>query len=368
MPGNVYDVIVIGAGPAGSAAARQCAEKGLKTLLLEKAKTPRIKCCTGMIMSRLTQNLIMQEFGKIPQEALAEPTYLKGYVIHVPGLGQQVVEWKAPFTWRNALDFWMNQRVKEAGGEIRESIRVDTLSEIERGYKLTTRAKDEEMEFKARWLIGADGAASTVRKYLFPELQVHYGQAIQEYHRCSLNLEKGWIHNFFPREYAPFYFGGYLKGDYAVVEGGARSEQMSAFIQLAKETLARDYGFNINSVFERKDGCVEPALFRELIAGQFVPARGNALLVGDSAGLLVPVSGEGIGLALKSGILAAEAVLESSRKGEKAANFYIRRLSAIIEIIKEFYTIAREIREKASKGENFLPQLTNTWQKTLDIG
>jgi choline dehydrogenase-like flavoprotein len=46
------DVLVVGAGPGGSAAAKYCAEAGLKTILIEKKKIPRDKVCTGMIMGR----------------------------------------------------------------------------------------------------------------------------------------------------------------------------------------------------------------------------------------------------------------------------------------------------------------------------
>ena len=62
-----FDVIVIGAGPAGSTCAKACAEKGLKTLMLEKQGLPRDKVCSGMVMGTLAQRLIKQEFGSPPQ-------------------------------------------------------------------------------------------------------------------------------------------------------------------------------------------------------------------------------------------------------------------------------------------------------------
>lgn len=363
-----YDVIVVGGGPAGSAAALGCARAGLSTLLLEKAKPPRIKACTGMIMSRMSRGLIAEHFGPVPAEALADPPALKGYVIHVPGGGSEVLESQPQLTWRNELDHWMNGKARDAGVEIRDRASFDGLSEEGKLHRVAAITDNGPQTFACRWLIGADGASSTVRKRLFPELRVNYGQAVQEYHRTSLDMEKGWMHFFFPVEYPPFYFGAYYKGDYAVVEGGARGDQMAAFMKLTKEALARDFGFDIASVPEKVHGCVEPALFKELLSGQFVPAAGNVLLAGDAAGLLVPVTGEGMGFAIKSGLLAAEAVAESARGTDSAARLYASKLSPLMGVMREFYDMAKVARDKARDKSDFLSHVAGAWRKTLDVG
>ena len=81
------DVVVVGAGPAGAAAAKRCAENGLETLLLEKRKLPRDKVCDGMIMGPVAKRLIKQEYGDIPDQVLTQPQRIKGYTMHVPGMG-----------------------------------------------------------------------------------------------------------------------------------------------------------------------------------------------------------------------------------------------------------------------------------------
>jgi len=59
-----YDVLVVGAGPAGSAAARKCVGGGLKTLLIEKHKLPRRKACSGIIANK-SYNYVLENFGPI---------------------------------------------------------------------------------------------------------------------------------------------------------------------------------------------------------------------------------------------------------------------------------------------------------------
>ena len=82
----MFDVAVIGAGPAGSAAAKRCAEQGLYTVILEKKKLPRDKVCSGLIIGPLARTLIKQEFGEVPEAVLCRPPQLNGYLFHTPDL------------------------------------------------------------------------------------------------------------------------------------------------------------------------------------------------------------------------------------------------------------------------------------------
>ena len=84
----MFDVAVIGAGPAGSAAAKRCAEHGLYTVILEKKRLPRDKVCSGLIIGPLAHTLIKQEFGEVPEAVLGRPPQLNGYLFHTPDAGQ----------------------------------------------------------------------------------------------------------------------------------------------------------------------------------------------------------------------------------------------------------------------------------------
>ena len=103
----MYDVIVVGGGPGGAVAAQRCAQMGFRTLLIERRRLPRDKVCSGMVMGPWANEIIQQEFGEIPMEVLASPGHLAGHLIHVPGVGPQMIEYKTPLAWRKDLDFWM---------------------------------------------------------------------------------------------------------------------------------------------------------------------------------------------------------------------------------------------------------------------
>lgn len=192
MPSSpeAFDVVVVGAGPGGSAAAKRCAQRGLSTLLLEKKRLPRDKVCSGMVMGQWAHCIIQEEFGDIPQEVLASPYYLRGHVIHVPGAERQVIEWRMPLAWRKDLDFWMNQSAKEQGVVIRDGARVICVQQRDGPCTVVLGEKGNLKEVRAGFVIGADGAASSVRRSLFPDIRVSYSAPIRQCYQGSLDIER----------------------------------------------------------------------------------------------------------------------------------------------------------------------------------
>ena len=204
--------------------------------------------------------------------------------------------------------------------------------------RITIRQGGVTEELQARFVIGADGAISVVRKSLFPELKVRYSAPIRECYRGSLDLEKEFIHWFFPKGGPRPRFNVNHKNDVFLIEG-------SGIKELRREidgTLGR-YGFRPGAKPAWKDGCAIAVLHEQLRSKTFVPTRENVLLTGDAAGLIFPITFEGIGSALKSGILAAESVLQSAKTGKPAADFYLRGIESIVAKINYLCDIQAEL-------------------------
>lgn len=341
----MWDVIIVGAGPGGSAAAKTCAKLGLKTLILERKLLPRDKVCSGMVAGPMAQDLIQDEFGPIPQKVLAPPYELSGQKFHVPGIEPQSLEWKTFIAWRKDLDHWFTMKAQEEGAEIWDGAKVIKIAESEGKFSVHLRRANSAEELKANFLIGADGAGSGVRKFLFPNLKVRYSAPIRECYEGSLDLDKGYLHWFFPRSRSRPRFNVNHKGEYFLIEGSGVKQLRPEIL----ETLTQ-FGFHSDSQPIWRDACMIPWLHEGLISGSFRPARGNALLIGDAAGLLFPISFEGIGVALKSGMLAAASIFDGASSQAEPAAAYLKALTPIIEQLKELYLLGKKLEKEHVKG------------------
>jgi len=341
---KTWDVIVVGGGPGGALAAKKCAEKGLETLLLEKKKMPRDKCCSGMVMGPWGQQIIEKEFGEYPPEVMTETEHLLGYAIHIPGVPAQTYDVKTPATWRKFLDTWLCKGALDAGAEVWDGTRVTAVSPTDMQYSLTVEQDGSSFALTSSFLIGADGAYSAVRRALFPDFKPTLLAGYRECYEARIDLPERRFNIFTALGKAPMFFVHHKK-QYMLLEGMATKGRLKEVITQAKQLLIDNYGLAPQSEPVWRDGCVEPLMSRELTAGTFLPALGNALVIGDAAGLNIPVSGEGLSTSLKSGLDAANAVIEAQSSGKMAGGIYMKKINELLEKFKDIQSFASCIKQ-----------------------
>jgi geranylgeranyl reductase family protein len=287
-----YDVIVAGAGPAGSTTARECASRGLSVLLLDKAVFPRDKPCGGGVNLRAAR-LLPFDLGPVVERVI------RGMYVSVcqsQGFLRYGDEPLSFLTQRRFLDSYLVARAQDAGAVLRERAAVRAIEPD--GPCLVVRAGSEA--FVTRTLVAADGANGPTGKLAGLTIQRWKAFALEANVTPAGGVPSQW-RDVFAVDVGSVPGGyGWLfpKGDHVNVGVGGWPS-IGPTLRRRLDTLTRFYG-------------LEPAGFWGL-RGHPLPVRrpgatltqGPVLAVGDAAGLLDPLTGEGIYSAIWSGIVAA---------------------------------------------------------------
>lgn len=296
----MYDVIVIGAGPAGLMAARRTAEKGAHVLVLEKDGKLGLKpCAEGSDASifgiagisfdnSLVSNAITSASVFPPDEGKGIKIFgnYKGYIIN-----------KSTFLGAMAC------KAVEAGASLQLQSEVEKIDVAKN--TLYYKRKGEHKEAAFDYIVGADGTDSIVsRTYGFDNGDYSVLSAMQ-YTMVNCRIpERDMIRIYLGNKVAP---SGYLwifpKNEYLTHVGLGASTNAKLYLDKFIESHTDFFG---SASIVAEGGGLIP------VGGQTKEiVKGNAILCGDSAGQVIPITGEGIRPALAAGSMAGEAIIQA---------------------------------------------------------
>ena len=289
-----YDLTIIGAGPAGSMLAYILASQGIRVLVLEKEKLPRAKVCAGGITVRAA-SLLPFDIEDIVEDVIY------GVRLSYHCVPKKVRTYDKPVMYmvmRQKFDHLLASRAREAGASIEDGIAV---KQIEIG-KNSVRVLTEKDIFETPLLAGADGSNSIVVHSLGLRKGFEYGLGINGFLAADQERSSPW-HNLIGLDYGiP---GGYAwvfpKRDCLALGAGSSFREAR---KLKPYALRLVQAYNLNQTGGK------------FLQGHLMPVRRSntrlshhrVLLLGDAAGLIDPLTGEGIYSALRSSQLAASAI------------------------------------------------------------
>lgn len=291
------EVVVVGAGPAGSTAAREIARRGHEVLLLDRARFPRDKPCGGGVTVRCA-GLLPFDIEPVVEQVIT------GAILSGPNGKTAVREADRPLTFltqRRRLDALLVERAQEAGVEFRDGTPVKELFWTPDGYRV--RLADGS-QVRSRVVIGADGANGVVATYLGFDHALESAVALEGNLPCPDGLPP-WIEGkvalalgLLPGGY------GWLfpKGDHINVGVGGWKAAVGPRLRESLDAYTRSFGWEPSALTNLRGHHLPMQRPGTVLAGV------SAAVVGDAAGLVDPLSGEGIYAAIASGVAVAPAV------------------------------------------------------------
>ena len=324
----MYDLIVIGGGPAGSAAAITAAREEARALLLERGRFPRQKVCGEFVSAEslgLLENLLDAQHRPLLGDAIRirqTRMFLDDRVL------QAAVHPAAVSIARLHLDEALWKSAQTAGAETRHEVVVQGV----RGtgpFVVRTSAGD----FETRAVMNASGRWSNLNptrptdsRARWIGLKAHFEEASPS---ASVDLY--------------FFDGGYCGVQPVDLKGDAGHRRVNACAMVRADAAS-----TLEEVFERHPrlhersrkwkGLGDPVSTSQLVFRDPQPRRDGMLMAGDAAGFVDPFVGDGISLALRSGALAAECLMRFFRGntglGEASQQYceeYVRRFGSVFQ-------------------------------------
>ena len=305
------DVIVVGAGPSGCAAAYDLATAGIRVLLVDKTEFPRKKSCAGGLTVKAVRAL------PYPISPIIQKT-VRNLMVSCRMRHRKVLTSMDPVCYmveRSAFDDFCLKKTTAAGARFAVVRSINRVVETPRGISLIANGD----VIRARFLIGADGVYSRIRRLTGRFKNIRFGFAVE-----------GIVEPTRPFETTMGFDFNQVDGGYGWVFPKEEHINVGLYttrpdVSIKRQDLADYTNLRIGSPSPRR-----VAGYPLGMGGwRYRPGRGRVLLVGDAAGFVDPLLGEGLYHAITSGQQAAAAIRDALFDGNDAAGSYAQALMPI---------------------------------------
>ncbi len=357
-PNNIFDVIVVGAGPGGSIAAKTAAEHGFSTCLLEKnivGETGRYKACGGGLDWKLIKQINYPE-EKI--ERVIESLELH----HVDGENYSK-KGNGAVVWRSTFDKFLTDRAAESGATLKENEPLIAIEKTSGSYQITT----SKTKYSAQYVIAADGVNSPTLKKLkwsgFARENIIL-TITQEMALSKSNIDRilgnKTIHLFFGiKKLIPVGYAWLFPKTNTITAGWGN---ILTLVTKARE----EYKKFLNFPYVTKALKLSKL---KLFKAHLIPVglrpklyKDKVFAIGDAGGFVDPISGKGIPYAMMSGKIALETIIACDKRDtlyELSTNYERTLEKKFLKVLKA----KRIARDKIFQNDETLKQFLSLWER-----
>ena len=312
-----FDVAIIGSGPSGASAAFKLAENGISTVIIEKETLPRYKTCGGGFVYRGRRKMPFDVSSVVDREFHKIDIYFNKAGLHLSSEREEPI---ISMIMRDEFDNLIVEKSKALGVTLLED---HILKDITFGAQTILHTSQGDIE--AKFVIAADGALSRTAKmagweetrHLIPALEYEVEVSPEDFERLAKEVR-------FDFDAVPLGYGWSFPKKNHLSIGVASARRTKIDLKKCYRDYLTTLGITevVNEAFHGFQIPVSPR------TDGFV--RKNVFLVGDAAGFADPVTAEGISNAILTGVMAAEAIVESQLDNEKATEIYNTKLEKVI--------------------------------------
>ena len=329
----MYDVIVIGAGPAGCTAAKKLSENGYKVLLAEKFKLPRYKSCSGQLIKK-SLDLVREYFGEdVPEFATCAPSENRG-MIFTDDKGETFrFEQQGLNVWRSAFDNWLAEKAAQSGAVIHDNTSAISASE-NAGIVIVTLKSERTYTEQARYVIDCEGAVGAFKRNLL-HAAPQYILTFQTFNQGSIDLDHHYFYAFLQPELSEYDAWFNVKDDQLVLGVAVKDKsKIESYYARFISYMEKNYGLKIEKQL-KIDKWIMPHIRPDYAINYGI---GRVLFAGEIAGFLNPM-GEGVSAAMESGHHAAVSIINNFDTLDLVYSDYKERTSSLYDYMKRQWNL-----------------------------
>lgn len=324
-----YDIAIIGLGPSGSILARQLSSN-YKIIAIDKKSTEENsfqKPCGGLLSTDAQKSLASLGIN-LPKDILVDPQI---FAVKTIDLKNKMTRHYQRFYMnldRHKFDLWLESLIPNHV-ELHCNARCSSVIKLPDGYQVTFFENGLKQVIKAKYLVGADGANSLVRRNIYPKKKIRSYVSIQQWFQEM--HAKPFYSCIFDEENTDCCSWSISKDNQFIFGGAFPKDNSRKRFEAQKRKLER-IGFHFGEPI-KTEACIvlRPSSFFDLCCG-----KDNAFLIGEAAGFISPSSLEGISYAINSALILSEVLNTSHSNANKKyrSKIFGIRFKLLLKLLK----------------------------------